>query len=196
MESSQHRGDSLSATTALMQENILTALQNELQQAELDTPTIAACTTASLNSTDCQVRPKQLEAVYGNNYITVNMIDNNEPINEAVEEIYCEGVECSNDDIKCPSPAASPSQVYLNVDCCSDEEDDDLNFDPITKFLTPKRPLVSPLAKSPAPSIHSATSDHGYESIMGSPNAVNSLTDDFAAWSESFNEMDLFPNLI
>lgn len=124
------------------------------------------------------------------------------PVNEVVEEIYCDGIKpIAIDDIKCPTPAASPSQVYLNVDCSDDE--DDLDFDPIAKFLCPKRPFVSPLSKSPALSLHSANSDHGYESIMGSPLTTLTTTvgdeafdtiDDLNWNYNSFN--DLFPTLI
>lgn len=150
------------------------------------------------------------ETVYGTydaktNSITIVMDDGSAPVNEAVEEIYCDGVEppIGDDVIECPTPVASPSQVYLNINCDTDDDDDDiLNFDPISKFLCPKRPLVSPLGKSPVHSIHSANSDHGYESIIGSPiQTPLALTEDtfeemedFSWHDNSFNE--LFPTLI
>ncbi|XP_004522807.1 uncharacterized protein LOC101448283 [Ceratitis capitata] len=126
------------------------------------------------------------------NSITIVVDDDAVPVNEAVEEIYCEGVMPQTcDEIKYPTPAASPSQVFLNV---VDDSDDDLDFDPIERFLQPKQPL----SKSPAPSLHSATSDHGYESIIGSPTSAateqfDTSAEDFG-WHGSFN--DLFPNLI
>ena len=152
------------------------------------------------------------ETVYGTydaktNSITIVMDDDSFPVNEAVEEIYCDGVTppASDDVIKCPPPTASPSHVYLNLNVACDSDDDDedvLNFDPISKFLCPKRPLISPLAKSPAHSFYSANSDHGYESIIGSPpHQTIPLTEEtfdeieeFSWHDNSFNE--LFPALI
>lgn len=149
------------------------------------------------------------ETVYGTydaktNSITIVMEDGSTPVNEAVEEIYCDGVEppAGDDVIECPSPAASPSQVYLNINCDSDDDDDILNFDPISTFLCPKRPIVSPLGKSPVHSVYSTNSDHGYESIIGSPvQSTLPLTEDtfeeiedFSWHDSSFNE--LFPALI
>lgn len=171
------------------------------------------------------------ETVYGTydaktNSITIVMDNDAVPVNEAVEEIYCEDVAPPPranqiDDhmyMKCESPVASPSQIFLNVNYASDEEeeavdnhdeivdvgvDDDIEFDPIAKFLRPNRPIISPLAKSPAPSMYSATSDHGYESIIGSPEVPSRNTtahidsvdvDNDFAWNSSFNE--LFPTLI
>lgn len=164
------------------------------------------------------------DTVYGTydaktNSITVVMDDVAVPVNEVVEEIYWDGARSEDtrdedDDMIYTSSSSaltsgmtSPSQVYLNVTTCSDDDeaeddncgDDDFNFDPIATFLCPKRPLVSPLAKSPAPSLHSATSDHGYESILGSPPShyeplSEDLTNDFSDWPPDFNE--LFPSLI
>ncbi|EDX08020.1 GD11568 [Drosophila simulans] len=123
------------------------------------------------------------------------------PVNEAVEEIYCDGVSAGDDStdviMKCPPPATSPSQVYLNVMNATADSDDEECYDPIDRFLRPRVKAISPLAKSPALSLHSATSDHGYESILGSPTSV-ALTlpadeDDFP-WESNFDE--LFPSLI
>lgn len=146
------------------------------------------------------------ETVYGTydaktNSITIVMEDGSTPVNEAVEEIYCDGVAPpeSDDVIKCPTPASSPSQVYLNI-YDSDEDDDCLNFDPISKSMCPKRKLFSPLVKSPH-SFNSAFSDHGYESIVGSPpprilEPTESTFEEMGdfSWHENFNE--LFPTLI
>ena len=180
-------------------------------------------TAAAAGTTTALIKPASPDAattpdtVYGTydaktNSITIVMDDVAVPVSEAVEEIYCDGVStAATDEVVCntttSSGMASPSQVFLNVMTCSDDEadddDDNLNFDPIEKFLRPKRPLVSPLAKSPAPSLHSATSDHGYESIMGSPSPpshhfehlVDDISnDDFSTWPPGFNE--LFPSLI
>ncbi|XP_011185480.1 uncharacterized protein LOC105214019 [Zeugodacus cucurbitae] len=137
------------------------------------------------------------DTVYGTydaktNSITIVMDDDAVPVNEAVEEIYCDGEKPQMcDEIKYPTPATTPSQVFLNV---VDDSDDDMNFDPIERFLRPKRPL----AKSPAPSLHSTASDHGYESIIGSPTSAateqfDTSVEDFG-WQGSFN--DLFPSLI
>lgn len=178
------------------------------------TATSTATTTAFIKPAS-PVATTTPDTVYGTydaktNSITIVMDDVAVPVSEAVEEIYCDGVSsAAADEVVCntnsSSGMASPSQVFLNVMTCSDDEadDDDINFDPIEKFLRPKRPLVSPLAKSPAPSLHSATSDHGYESIMGSPSPpshhfehlVEDISnDDFSTWPPGFNE--LFPSLI
>ncbi|XP_065370421.1 LOW QUALITY PROTEIN: uncharacterized protein Xbp1 [Calliphora vicina] len=172
--------------------------------------TTALITTALPDSAN--VTPDTVYGTYDakTNSITIVMDDVAVPVSEAVEEIYCDGVAASSstDEVVCTTGMASPSHVYLNVTTCSDDEaddDDDVNFnlDPIEKFLCPKRPLVSPLAKSPAPSLHSATSDHGYESIIGSPSppshhfeplSEDLSNDDFSTWPPGFNE--LFPSLI
>ncbi|XP_013098552.2 LOW QUALITY PROTEIN: uncharacterized protein LOC106081256 [Stomoxys calcitrans] len=172
-----------------------------------------------VTTTTTEITPDTVYGTYDakTNSITVVMDDVAVPVNEVVEEIYWDGERASSaDDMifsssSSPSGIASPSQVFLNVTTCSDNEqtlegdydddddDDDFKFDPIAKFLCPKRPLVSPLAKSPAPSFHSATSDHGYESILGSPPShfeplCDDLTNGFNDWPPDFNE--LFPTLI
>ncbi|XP_037821905.1 LOW QUALITY PROTEIN: uncharacterized protein LOC119610662 [Lucilia sericata] len=187
-----------------------TALQTP---ATINTTTALITTVLPDNSATATVTPDTVYGTYDakTNSITIVMDDVAVPVSEAVEEIYCDGVAAassSTDEVVCTSGMASPSQVYLNVTTCSDDEedeDDDVNFnlDPIEKFLCPKRPLVSPLAKSPAPSLHSATSDHGYESIIGSPSppshhfeplSEDLSNDDFSTWPAGFNE--LFPSLI
>ncbi|KAM7343595.1 LOW QUALITY PROTEIN: X box binding protein 1 [Cochliomyia hominivorax] len=177
------------------------------------TKTTALITTTPKDSTPVTVTPDTVYGTYDakTNSITIVMDDVAVPVSEAVEEIYCDGVTSSNstEELVCTTNVASPSQVFLNVTSCSDDEVDDddndvnFNFDPIEKFLCPKRPLVPPLAKSPATSLHSATSDHGYESIIGSPSPPSHhfeplneelSNDDFSSWPPDFNE--LFPSLI
>uniref|UniRef100_A0A1B0ACV6 X-box-binding protein 1 n=1 Tax=Glossina pallidipes TaxID=7398 RepID=A0A1B0ACV6_GLOPL len=155
------------------------------------------------------------DTVYGTydaktNSITIEMDDVAVPVNEAVEEIYSDDMsdDVSSNELFCPSVPTSPSHIYLNVTSSADDgmADDDvnLNFDPITRFIYPTRSVVSPLAKSPMHSFDSTFSDHGYESIMGSPQSLShlglpssqfepSIVDDID-WPSSFN--DLFPNLI
>ncbi|KAH8358228.1 hypothetical protein KR084_008803 [Drosophila pseudotakahashii] len=164
------------------------------------TATIKATAVASL----LQATPDTVYGTYDakTNSITIVMDGDAEPVNEAVEEIYCDGVTAGDDStdviMKCPPPATSPSQVYLNVvNATDDSDDDESSFDPIERFLRPRVKAISPLAKSPALSLHSATSDHGYESILGSPmsTALTLPTDeeDFP-WESNFDE--LFPSLI
>nr|XP_036230709.1 uncharacterized protein LOC106626918 [Bactrocera oleae] len=221
LESSQHTNTqsvSLSDTkwtsstkndTKRLQNKSTTAIDDELKTMPNSNPTIessATTTTMPTITTDKEIfRIQQAtdihsippDTVYGTydaktNSITIVMDDDAVPVNEAVEEIYCDGVTPQmGDEIKYPTPATTPSQVFLNV---VDDSDDDFNFDPIERFLRPKRPL----AKSPAPSLHSTASDHGYESIIGSP--TSTATEQFDAsiedfgWQGSFN--DLFPSLI
>lgn len=170
--------------------------------------TALTTTVSPETSTPVTVTPDTVYGTYDakTNSITIVMDDVAIPVSEAVEEIYCDGAATSNstDEVVCTESMTSPSHVFLNVTTCSDDEaDDDISFDPIEKFLCPKRPLVSPLAKSPAPSVHSATSDHGYESIIGSPSPPSHHFepfnedlnfDDFNLWPPGFNE--LFPSLI
>ncbi|XP_039481084.1 LOW QUALITY PROTEIN: uncharacterized protein LOC120445042 [Drosophila santomea] len=162
------------------------------------TATIRATAAASL----LQATPDTVYGTYDakTNSITIVMDGDAVPVNEAVEEIYCDGVSAGDDStdviMKCPPPATSPSQVYLNVMNATDDSDDE-SFDPIDRFLRPRVKAISPLAKSPALSLHSAISDHGYESILGSPMSA-ALTmpadeDDFP-WESNFDE--LFPSLI
>ncbi|XP_016947733.3 LOW QUALITY PROTEIN: uncharacterized protein LOC108023011 [Drosophila biarmipes] len=161
--------------------------------------TIKASAAASL----LQATPDTVYGTYDakTNSITIVMDGDAVPVNEAVEEIYCDGVTAGDDAtdviMKCPPPATSPSQVYLNVVNATDDSDDEGSFDPIESFLRPRVKAISPLAKSPALSLHSATSDHGYESILGSPMS-SALTlpteeEDFS-WESNFDE--LFPSLI
>ncbi|ALC40868.1 Xbp1 [Drosophila busckii] len=156
------------------------------------------------------------DTVYGTydaktNSITIVMDDDTEPINEAVEIIYGDGVSACDDSTEamCPPRATSPTEVFLSVINATDESDDEttshLNFEPMESFLSPRVKAISPLAKSPALSMHSAISDHGYESIMGSP-ASTTLThldsdvnmpaseEDEFLWESNFDE--LFPSLI
>ncbi|XP_050326497.1 uncharacterized protein LOC126756996 [Bactrocera neohumeralis] len=222
LESSQHTNTqqsvSLNDTTwtssrkndaKRLQNKSPTAINDELKTMPNSNPTIASATTTTTTptittdneifriqqATDIHTIPP--DTVYGTydaktNSITIVMDDDAVPVNEAVEEIYCDGVTPQmGDEIKYPTPATTPSHVFLNV---VDDSDDDFNFDPIERFLRPKRPL----AKSPAPSLHSTASDHGYESIIGSPTSTateqfDASVEDFG-WQGSFN--DLFPSLI
>lgn len=156
------------------------------------------------------------DTVYGTydaktNSITIVMDGDAVPVNEAVEEIYGEGVSAGDDTdviMKCPPPATSPSQVYLNVINATEESDDEatshLDFEPMEKFLRPRHlKAISPIAKSPI-SVHSVNSDHGYESVIGSPasttlaqldtDTVPMLDEEDFPWESNFDE--LFPNLI
>lgn len=229
-----YNGSSLNSSTNTIQNNSIQTpeltLENKFEKettkalanTQIQTPATtnntetatALITTIAPTPTDSKPVTVTPDTVYGTydaktNSITIVMDDVAVPVSEAVEEIYCDGVAASaqQDDLVCTTNVASPSQVYLNVTSCTDDEadnddEDDVNF--IEKFLCPKRPLVSPLAKSPAPSLHSATSDHGYESIMGSPSPPSShhfeplneelSNDDFSSWPPGFNE--LFPSLI
>ncbi|KAI8037068.1 hypothetical protein M5D96_010387 [Drosophila gunungcola] len=166
--------------------------------------TSSASTTATITATAAasflQATPDTVYGTYDakTNSITIVMDGDAVPVNEAVEEIYCDGVTAGDDStdviMKCPPPATSPSQVYLNMVNATDDSDDESNFDHINPFLRPRVKAISPLAKSPALSLHSATSDHGYESILGSPMSVLTLPteeEDFP-WESNFEE--LFPN--
>ncbi|EDW00964.1 GH20723 [Drosophila grimshawi] len=158
------------------------------------------------------------DTVYGTydaktNSITIVMDGDAVPVNEAVEIIYGEGVTAGDEEnttdaiMKCPLPATSPSQVYLNVINATDDSDDEssashLNFEPFERFLCPRVKAISPLAKSPARSLHSVASDHGYESVIGSPGshldnveAALSMDDEIDfPWESNFDE--LFPSLM
>lgn len=173
-----------------LQTNLPAATQEltGLSDSSIVIASAAPCTIQQGKFSDGPTSP--LDTVYGTydaktNSITIVMDDDAVPVNEAVEEIYCDGVAPSNsDEIKYPTPMASPSHVFLNVVDDSDDE----------PFLRPNRPL----AKSPAPSLHSAVSDHGYESIIGSPTSTATEHFDTSAedfdWQGNFN--DLFPSLI
>ncbi|XP_017466797.1 PREDICTED: uncharacterized protein LOC108359436 isoform X2 [Rhagoletis zephyria] len=188
--------DPVQADTIRLQNNLHAATQHLTNTINAPITIASAVTPIKLHQVKVEDSPPSpLDTVYGTydaktNSITIVMDDDIVPVNEAVEEIYCDGVTPSkNDEIKYPSPAASPSHVFLNV--VDDSDDDD---DLIERFLRPKRPL----AKSPAPSLHSAASDHGYESIIGSPTSTatehfDTGAEDFV-WQGSFN--DLFPSLI
>lgn len=216
LESSQHTNTqsvSLNDPKWSSTKNDAKRLQNkppapidELKAEPNSKPTIALPTTKPAITTDKEIfRIQQAidinsippDTVYGTydaktNSITIVMDDDAVPVNEAVEEIYSDGVTPqTSDEIKYPTPATTPSHVFLNV---VDDSDDDFNFDPIERFLRPK----CPLAKSPAPSLHSTASDHGYESIIGSPTSTateqfDTSVEDFC-WQDSFN--DLFPSLV
>ncbi|SPP74883.1 Hypothetical predicted protein [Drosophila guanche] len=164
------------------------------------TATISAAATATL----VQATPDTVYGTYDakTNSITIVMDGDAVPVNEAVEEIYCDGVSAGDDTtdviMKCPPPATSPSQVYLNVVNATDDSDDECDFNRIESFLCPRIKAISPLAKSPALSLHSATSDHGYESILGSPTStiltLPTDTEEDFPWQSNFDE--LFPSLI
>lgn len=204
--------------------------QSTSDVSSITTTTLTAPDAMASAAASSTLTPDTVYGTYDakTNSITVVMDDVAVPVNEVVEEIYWDGGRAhgstasnaadDEDDVdmiynsSTSSPSggiASPSQVFLNVTTCSDDDDDeeenpdndDFNFDPIAKFLCPKRPLVSPLAKSPASSFHSATSDHGYESILGSPPSSShyeplseDLATEFNDWPPGFNE--LFPSLI
>uniref|UniRef100_A0A6P4EA43 X-box-binding protein 1 n=1 Tax=Drosophila rhopaloa TaxID=1041015 RepID=A0A6P4EA43_DRORH len=163
------------------------------------TATIKAKATASF----LQATPDTVYGTYDakTNSITIVMDGDAVPVNEAVEEIYCDGVTAGDDStevvMKCPPPATSPSQVYLNMVNATDDSDDESSFDPIDRFLRPRVKAISPLAKSPALSLHSVTSDHGYESILNSPmSSVLTLPTDEEDFPWESNIDDLFPSLI
>ncbi|XP_017051625.2 LOW QUALITY PROTEIN: uncharacterized protein LOC108095172 [Drosophila ficusphila] len=211
LESDGHRADGLKEKKPQQQEQqqehkislnvqVLEMNGNPQQTAApaLTTATITATAAASL----LQATPDTVYGTYDakTNSITIVMDGDAEPVNEAVEEIYCDGVTAGDDStdviMKCPPPATSPSQVYLNVVNATDDSDDEGSFDSsFERFLRPRVKAISPLAKSPALSLHSATSDHGYESILGSPTTLTLPTDeeDFP-WDSNIDE--LFPNLI
>lgn len=198
-------------------------INENLQQRKLTTAKGAISTLAPTKTTSTTVSAAAFlqsatpDTVYGTydaktNSITIVMDGDAVPVNEAVEEIYGEGVSAGDDTtdviMKCPPPATSPSQVYLNVINATEESDDEatshLDFEPMEKFLRPRHlKPISPIAKSPV-SVHSATSDHGYESVIGSPasttlahldtDASTMLDDEDFPWESNFDE--LFPNLI
>lgn len=198
-------------------------INENLQQRKLTTAKGAISSLAPTKSTSTTVSAAAFlqsatpDTVYGTydaktNSITIVMDGDAVPVNEAVEEIYGEGVSAGDDTtdviMKCPPPATSPSQVYLNVINATEESDDEatshLDFEPMEKFLRPRHlKPISPIAKSPV-SVHSATSDHGYESVIGSPasttlahldtDASTMLDDEDFPWESNFDE--LFPNLI
>ncbi|KAL7736418.1 hypothetical protein ACLKA6_014879 [Drosophila palustris] len=193
------------------------SLSMQVSQINGNLQTKATTTTTTTISAATFLQSTTPDTVYGTydaktNSITIVMDGDAVPVNEAVEVIYGEGVSAGDDTtdviMKCPPPATSPSQVYLNVINATEDSDDEtishLNFEPIEKFLYPRVKAISPLAKSPAQSVHSATSDHGYESVIGSPTSTtlaNLETDttmladdeDFP-WESNFDE--LFPSLI
>lgn len=198
-------------------------INENLQQKKLTTtkgaisPLAPTKTTSTTVSAAAFLQSATPDTVYGTydaktNSITIVMDGDAVPVNEAVEEIYGEGVSAGDDTtdviMKCPPPATSPSQVYLNVINATEESDDEatshLDFEPMEKFLRPRHlKPISPIAKSPV-SVHSATSDHGYESVIGSPasttlahldtDASTMLDDEDFPWESNFDE--LFPNLI
>ncbi|KAH8372857.1 hypothetical protein KR009_006593 [Drosophila setifemur] len=208
LESSRHRAGGLDKKEEPKQEHSLNLQVLEVngnpQQALAPTSTISKATISATSVTSLlQTTPDTVYGTYDakTNSITIVMDGDAVPVNEAVEEIYCDGVTAGDDAtdvvMKCPPPASSPSQVYLNMVNATVDSDDESSFDPIERFLCPRVKAISPLAKSPALSLHSATSDHGYESILGSPTSA-ALTlpgdeEDFA-WQSNFD--DLFPSLI
>lgn len=236
MESSGHRADGINdhikaqpvtiCTTALTNTH---STDNNKNRPPMQVSTINGNIQKKATATTTPTSTKTISAaaflqsatpdtVYGTydaktNSITIVMDGDAVPVNEAVEVIYGEGVSAGDDNttdaiMKCPLPATSPSQVYLNVINATDDSDDEatshLNFEPIEKFLCPRIKAISPLAKSPALSMHSATSDHGYESVIGSPTSttLSHLDNDIAMatedeefpWESNFDE--LFPSLI
>ncbi|XP_017072967.1 LOW QUALITY PROTEIN: uncharacterized protein LOC108109095 [Drosophila eugracilis] len=207
LESDGHRADGLNKDQDQDHDHKHTVSLN-VRMLEMDgNPQETASTTSTITATASasflQATPDTVYGTYDakTNSITIVMDGDAVPVNEAVEEIYCDGVTAGDDStdviMKCPPPATSPSQVYLNVVNATDDSDDECSFDPIERFLRPRVKAISPLAKSPALSLHSATSDHGYESILGSPMST-ALTlpteeEDFP-WESNFDE--LFPSLI
>ncbi|KAH8386015.1 hypothetical protein KR200_002368 [Drosophila serrata] len=212
LESGGHRADGLSNAKAPLEHSVslnVQVLEVNGNPQQASTAPASTTTTATITATAAasllQATPDTVYGTYDakTNSITIVMDGDAVPVNEAVEEIYCDGVTAGDEDttdviMKCPPPATSPSQVYLNVvNATEDDSDDESSFDPIQRFLCPQVKAISPLAKSPALSLHSATSDHGYESILGSPTST-ALTlpideEDFP-WQSNFDE--LFPSLI
>ncbi|KAH8371347.1 hypothetical protein KR093_007020 [Drosophila rubida] len=185
-------------------------INGNLQKNTTNTVATPATTTTTISAATF-LQSATPDTVYGTydaktNSITIVMDGDAVPVNEAVEVIYGEGVTAGDDTtdviMKCPPPATSPSHVYLNVINATDDSEDDettshLNFEPLGRFLCPRVKAISPLAKSPAQSMHSATSDHGYESVLGSPTSTtlaNLDTDEDFPWESNFDE--LFPSLI
>ncbi|KAH8290652.1 hypothetical protein KR054_004777 [Drosophila jambulina] len=215
LESGGHRADGVNQDEEPLEEchslNVqVLEVNGNPQQAAATAPASTTTTTATITATAAaalmQATPDTVYGTYDakTNSITIVMDGDAVPVNEAVEEIYCDGVTAGDEDttdviMKCPPPATSPSQVYLNVvNATEDDSDDENSFDPIQRFLCPRVKAISPLAKSPALSLHSATSDHGYESILGSPTST-ALTlpideDEDFPWQSNFDE--LFPSLI
>ncbi|KAH8325159.1 hypothetical protein KR074_003846 [Drosophila pseudoananassae] len=208
LEPNGHRAGSLDKEKDSGKEHSLKVpvleLNGNTQQTEVPVSTIitAKTETAAPIASVIQGTPDTVYGTYDakTNSITIVMDGDAVPVNEAVMEIYSDGVTAGDDAtdvvMKCPPPATSPSQVYLNVVNATEDSDDE-NFDSFERFLCPRVKAISPLAKSPALSLHSATSDHGYESILGSPSST-ALTlpadeEDFT-WQSNFE--DLFPNLI
>jgi len=149
-----------------------------------------------------------LETVYGTydsktNSITIIMDDDSIAVNEAVEEIYSDGESPHSpiDEINLHSQKSPASHLNLNNTSDTLQLDDDiLIYDPLDKYLEPNANKFNFLSKSPPLSIETAISDHGYESIMGSPSPINiqdtfeqNPGDDFP-WEHSFKE--LFPSLL
>ncbi|XP_068145441.1 uncharacterized protein Xbp1 [Drosophila tropicalis] len=221
LEPSGHRIDGLeSKEVKAISTQSMTNMQVLNINGNLEHPATIKAEIASCPSTSTTPTPP--DTVYGTydaktNSITIVMDGDAVPVNEAVEEIYCEGITAVEDDMddedtvmimKCAPPAASPSQVYLNVmNATPDTDDDDSDientFDSIPDFLSPSRTIkaISPLSRSPAMSLisHSAISDHGYESIMGSPTSHTAdltlpTADEDFPWQSGFDE--LFPSLI
>jgi len=210
LESGGHRGDGLKEEQQPEEHQQTVSINVQMLEMNGNPQQATGAPASTIPTIKATAAAPQLQAtpdtVYGTydaktNSITIVMDGDAVPVNEAVEEIYCDGVTAGDDAtdviMKCPPPATSPSQVYLNVLNATDDSDDESSFDPIERFLRPRVKAISPLAKSPALSLHSATSDHGYESILGSPmsSALTLPTDeeDFS-WESNFDE--LFPSLI
>ncbi|KAH8353943.1 hypothetical protein KR067_005465 [Drosophila pandora] len=209
LESSGHRAGGLDNEEDTNKKHSLNVpvleLNGNTQKTEVPVPTTTTTAKTETAAPIASVMQGTPDTVYGTydaktNSITIVMDGDAVPVNEAVMEIYSDGVTAGDDAtdvvMKCPPPATSPSQVYLNVVNATEDSDDE-SFESFERFLCPRVKAISPLAKSPALSLHSATSDHGYESILGSPSSTP-LTlpvdeEDFT-WQSNFDE--LFPSLI
>ncbi|XP_055903353.1 LOW QUALITY PROTEIN: uncharacterized protein LOC129939384 [Eupeodes corollae] len=126
------------------------------------------------------------ETIYGTydektNSITIVVGDDAVAMNEAVEEVYCEGEE--------PPKNEETIECGMTSDDIGDDDDD---FD--TSFLSLPFDSKKNCLKSPL-SIHSY-SDPGYESIGSPQSDIGSTisTFDEMAWTNSINE--LFPSLL
>lgn len=209
LESSGHRTGCLDKDSEdTVKEHSLTVpvleLNGNKQQTEMPVATTTTIKTEAA-APIASVMQGTPDTVYGTydaktNSITIVMDGDAVPVNEAVMEIYSDGVTAGDDAtdvvMKCPPPATSPSQVYLNVVNATEDSDDE-SFESFERFLCPRVKAISPLAKSPALSLHSATSDHGYESILGSPSSTPltlPMDEEDFAWQSNFDE--LFPSLI
>jgi len=157
LESDGHRGDGLKEEqqpeepqqTVSINVQMLEMNGNPQQATGAPASTIATI-KATAAAPQLQATPDTVYGTYDakTNSITIVMDGDAVPVNEAVEEIYCDGVTAGDDAtdviMKCPPPATSPSQVYLNVLNATDDSDDESSFDPIERFLRPRVKAISP----------------------------------------------------